>query len=279
MFATKINAFFVYASVIMLSLCLILNIYTYYSLKHPEFKTQQSERVLGVGDQDVYLEMVWSFENPSKLPYRISKSELYFYENEDPVARIYFSRNQLIKAFTKSNLNVNLTINKDFFEMLMQNNIDTYSFNMQGYAQARVLFFPKKVEINQYIPINISNLLSDFLDESFRNAVIFEGLTISRSYIESEVIIINRTGFDLFIDDFEGHLEINNNISGSTDVFTPISFTSDEKSKTTYIRFISEEPIVDIPTAYSYLITGYLSVQLWELEYVFPIIIMGEEAN
>ena len=268
---------FIIASVAIVVFCIAHTILVFVATKPPEFLGLMSTRLLGANDRDIFIEMTWNVRNVSLFPYILDNATLHFHEQEIQIARVFLDDAVIVNAFANTRIKVNAAINRDIFERLIRNSIDDYSFDLRGSAEARFLFiFGKKLPIAQYIPIRITNLLSDFLQDSFKNAIFFEQIIITDTSTDCIIVFINRTGFEMEIMAFDGKIQIGKSHSGTADYFFPVYFREDESRKTTRIRFRTESTLIDRNFNQRYFVDGRMKVELWGREYAFPVYLLGE---
>ena len=268
---------FIIASAIIVVFCIAHTILLFVATKPPEFQSLINTRLLGANDRDIFIEMTWNVRNVSLFPYILDNANLFFYEQEFQIARVFLEDAVIVNAFAHTRIKVNAAINRDIFERLIRNSIDDYSFDLRGTAEARFLFvFGKELQMTQYIPIRITKLLSDFLQDSFKNAIFFEQIIIADNSTDCIIVFINRTGFEMEIMAFDGKIQIGKSHSGTADYFFPVYFREDERRKTTRIRFKTESTLLDRNFSQRYFVEGRMKVGLWGREYAFPVYLLGE---
>jgi len=271
------KTFFFTLSIVILLLCIIHTLIVYKITLPPEFVKLTSTRLLGANERDIFIEMTWTVKNVSLFPYVLDNTNLYFHEQEIQIARVFFEDAVLINAFADSKIKVNAAINRDVFERLIRNSIDDYSFDLRGTAEAKFLFvLARKLSVTQHIPINITNLVTNFLQDSFKNAIYLEQILLAENYINCIIAIINRPGFKMDITAFEGNIQIGKSKSGRAEYFYTTQFSPEDIKKTTRLRFTTEQNLIDKNFSQSYFIEGLLTVILWGREYNFPIKVVGD---
>jgi len=265
---------------LLLASLVVFYIYKYINIEPPTFESLVSTRILGTNDRDVFLEMVWRVQNPSGLHYTITHTNMHFFEFGEPIARIFFEENLSISPTKSTNVRVFATIEKSVYESLMYNFIDVYSFNLSGTARARVLFFTKELQMSQFIPISIKEMVTNFLQMSFRNAIVVDRVEFQNvaNHTEAEfhLRLLNRTGFNLVISEFNGDLDLNRNIVGFNSVIGPVVFTDNITRATTRLRFTLSQRFASDGQPIRYVVTGLLKLNLWDTEYVVAVEISGE---
>ena len=279
MVVKKINRYFLISSIIMLGIITFIQFYVYQNIKEPVFIQLVSARILGANERDFFIDLIWEVNNESITAYNIDITELNFHEFNETIARVYFNDMIKINPFTVSTFKVTATLNRDTFERLMSNYIESYSFNLTGTAKAKTLFFSKDLDIYKFIPINIISLINDFLYESFKNSIIVERITYSeqsgRLLVDCDISLYNRTGLEMIVSDFEGKLYLNN-FEGTVIHFEPIRFVNNMPRRVSRIRFgIDNYPLEDSINN-RYYIDGNITASLWEKEFIFPVEIIGE---
>jgi len=275
----RLNLILMIVIVLTFSSLVIFYIYKYINIEPPTFDGLVSTRILGANERDVFLEMVWRVQNPSGLHYTITHTNMHFYEFGEPIARIFFEENLSINPTKSTNVRVYATIEKGVFESLMYNFIDVYSFNMSGTARARVLFFTKELQMHQFIPISIKEMVTNFLQLSFRNAIAVERVGFNNTDVEFHLRLLNRTGFDLVITEFNGDLEVNRNIVGFNPVLEPVIFADNSTRGTTRLRFTTSQRFAGNDQPFRYVLSGLMKLNLWETEYLVAVEISGENMN
>ena len=272
----KVNKILLCLSILLIASCLSFYVYKYVNIQSPEFDNLISARIIGANESDIFVEMTWAVKNPSRLYYMIDDTDIYFYEFGEPIARIFFEERISVNPFSSTNVRTIATINRYNFERLMYNFIAEYSFNIIGTARARVLFFPKTIRINQFIPINIKAMVNDFLQESFRNAITVERLHVRGTQLEFSLGFLNRTGLNLEISEFSGEVEINRTVSSSRSVFEPVVFDSNNPRLLTWLRFNFVNQAVFVGQPLRYVVSGMFIIRLWDGEYRIPVELVGE---
>ena len=264
----------------MLSICIALYIYKYMYIQDIEFKELVSARMLGANDKDFFLELIWNAQNSSYTAFKIDIAELFFYEFEEVIARVFLDDTVYINPFTASVFVVNATLNRETYERLIYNFIDAYAFNLIGTAKAKTLFFSKNLRIDKHIPINIKDIYCAFLSESFKNSILVENIDLigrqNNLYIDCNITIFNRTGFDLYISDFEGNIYLSRVGNGVSTHFEPIRFIDNETTNTSSMSFVLDTHIPNDTAYHRYLIEGTMTAVFWDTEFKFPIEIIGE---
>jgi hypothetical protein len=221
--------------------------------------------------------MTWIAKNVSLFPFIIDNTNLHFHEQELQIARVFFDDSVLINAFAESRIKINAGISKDIFETFAKNLIDQYSFDLRGTVEAKfLLFLTKELRIAQHIPIDISFLLKNFLEDSFKRAIFIEQILLTETHVECIVSFLNRPGFPMYIANFDGNIQIGRTNSGRSDFFGPIFLEQNQQRNTTRIRFTRENTILDGSFNQRFFIEGNLTVILWGAEYVFPIRLVEE---
>ena len=276
----RLNLILMIVIVLTFSSLVIFYIYKYINIEPPTFDGLVSTRILGANERDVFLEMVWRVQNPSGLHYTITHTNMHFYEFGEPIARIFFEENLSINPTKSTNVRVYATIEKGVFESLMYNFIDVYSFNMSGTVRARVLFFTKELQMFQFIPISIKEMVTNFLQMSFRNAIAVERVGFhnvgNTTEAEFHLRLLNRTGFDLAVTEFNGDLDLNRNITGFNSALMPVVFRDNMSRGTTRLRFTLNQRFVHDDQPIRYVISGLMKLSLWEREYLVAVEISGE---
>ena len=276
----KINLILIVLIALLLSFVVVYNVHKYMKIEAPTFERLVSARIMGTNERDVFLEMVWSVQNPSRRNFSISETEMFFYEFGEPIARIYFEEKIRISPRRSTNIKVYATIEKHKFESLMYNFIDVYSFNMSGTTKASTLFMRKELKMFQFIPINIKEMVTNYLILSFRNAIAVDRVNFynegSNSGVEFNLRMLNRTGFDLRIEDFTGDLEINRTISGFNPVIEQVAYLDGVTRGITKLRFSLDQRFVADEQPFRYVISGLMKMVLWDTEYIVSVEISGD---
>jgi len=264
----------------MLTVCLTIHFNTYFNISAPIYKNLVSARLLGVNNRDFFMELVWESQNKTFTSYSIDASELHFYERGIEIARVYLDDTIIINPFTSSIFIASATLNRDTFENLIYNYIEAFTFNLQGSIRAKTLFFGRELILEKNIPINIKELFNGFLQESFRNAVSMENISMAReadiNILNCEINLYNRTGFDLFISSFEGNININRISNGTVISFEPISFSNNETTRNSNMSFRLDDNIQEDSSYFRYILEGIMTAVYWDTEFFFPIEIVGE---
>ncbi|MCL1827603.1 MAG: hypothetical protein FWG20_06115 [Candidatus Cloacimonetes bacterium] len=246
--------------------------------KPPEFVSLTGTKLMGTSETDIFIEMTWKVKNVSKFPFILDNTNLFFYNQELQIARVFFEDAVLINAVRDSKIKVNAAINRAVFEDMIRNSIEEYSFDLRGTVEARFLFMlGKELQMTQHIPINITHLLSNFLQDSFKGAIFFEQMMITETAIDCVIAFINRPGFEMEILSFDSRIQIGKTSAGNIDYFFPVYFRPDEIKKNTRIRFTTGEALIDRNFMGQYFVEGYIKVSLWEKEYSFHTRIIGDK--
>ncbi|MCL2064642.1 MAG: hypothetical protein FWG98_09780 [Candidatus Cloacimonetes bacterium] len=276
----KISIIILLTSLLMLTVCLTIHFNTYFNISAPIYKNLVSARLLGVNNRDFFMELVWESQNKTFTSYSIDASELHFYERGIEIARVYLDDTIIINPFTSSIFIASATLNRDTFENLIYNYIEAFTFNLQGSIRAKTLFFGRELILEKNIPINIKELFNGFLQESFRNAVSMENISMAReadiNILNCEINLYNRTGFDLFISSFEGNININRISNGTVISFEPISFSNNETTRNSNMSFRLDDNIQEDSSYFRYILEGIMTAVYWDTEFFFPIEIVGE---
>jgi len=263
-------------SLILIGLCVLINVATYFLIPSPVFENLISARILGKNETDTFLEMIWEINSNSYFAYIIDYTELYLVEEGNAITKVNTDNNINVNPYEVSLVKMTATINNAWFAQFAGDPRELYPFNIQGNVVTRVLFFYKVLNINQILPIKLKLLVNDFLVDSFKNSLMIESVRISDDFVECNLNIVNRSMFDLDITEFSGSMQINNNLFGTVNLFTPVSFLNHETRKTGYVRFITNRPAPQNLNN-RYFIEGHLKVHCFNFDFIFPISIIGQE--
>ena len=275
-----INLCLIVASIILLCGSIFIHVNAFVNISEPEFENLISARLLGVNNRDFFLELVFQTQNMSNVVYQIRDAELYFFEFERTIANVYLYDTVNINPFTSSIFEVNATLNRDIFERLIADFIDAYSFILIGSIQVKTFFFSRELKVYYNIPINIKELFNNFLGESFKNSISVENISLTEEgsliFLDCDINVFNRTGFDLNINSFEGIINVNRISDGRCISFEPIGFSSNHPTRSSTLRFRIHDDVLGDAQNLRYIIEGTMTAILWETEFNFPILIIGE---
>ena len=275
----RINNFLIILSVIIIFVCVVYNVIAYSFISSLEFSRIVSTRIIGTDLNHIFVEIEWEVHNNSVSSFIMNFKEAYLYELGEQVSNIYFDDVNIIKGFSTARLTIRADISRDLFERLMTNHIDFYSFHLIADATGWILFFPKIIRIDHYLPIDIRMLINHFLSESLRNFITVETVSFiterNDSYLLCNISVYNRCQMDLFFREFEGTVEINRESTGVLTNFTPIRFASNETVKNTNMRFRLNQYFRPNDTA-GFILNGAFKVALWGRVYTIPVELIGE---
>ena len=229
-------------SLILIGLCVIVNVATYLLTPSPVFNNLISARILGKNETDTFLEMVWELDSQSYFAYVADSTELYIVEGGYAIARLNTDNNIAVRPSEVTMVKMSVIMNNEWFERFAKDPNELYPFQVQGTVVAKVLFFYKVLPVNQTMPIKLKLLVNDFLTDSFKNAIMIENVRVTNNYVDCNLNIFNRPAFDMELKELSGSIQINNNLFGTVNQFTPVSFRSDENRKPGQVRFITNSP-------------------------------------
>jgi hypothetical protein len=275
----KFNAIFFVISLVIFSMCLAYNVIAYIHVTPPTIDEFVSARIIGTDAELIFIEMIWSIKNNSHFPFYLQINEAHFFENNQLMSTVHFPLTTLIAPIYDGTIKFRASIPRETFGNLMSNYIDAYSFHLRAESVAKIMGISKKINIEQHLPINLRYLVTEFLRDSFKNAIDIENphYIIEGDYavFVCEVNIYNRGQLSLSFRDFEGKVEINREVTGVSMTFSPFYLTTDDTSQTTTLRF-SLDGLLTTEDSLGFIITGILRVGIWERIYHFPIQWIGE---
>jgi len=276
----KKNRILLYVCLCILALCLAYHLIVYFLVKPFVFQELTSAKILGSNEKYFFVEMKWNIANRYIVPYKVSVTESFFFENEVILGEVEFvGETQRIGSFKPNELTLNATIPRDTFQLLMSNMIDQYAFHMVAYANVQSLFFKKEMRIDQFLPVNINRLMIDFLSSEFGNRISVKNVYFqdiqNQTIMTCEVDVMNRGGLELFFRNFEGRVSVNPQVNGTASAFTPVHFLPNETAKTMQIVFRLDN-LLQSKENIGYTINGSMQVNLWSRTYRFTIELIGE---
>ena len=278
----KINKIILLTSCTILLICAIFNVWIFYSIEPPVFNTVISATIVGTDEHNISVEMTIDIDNTSKIPFKITDTDIFFYDFENTIARVHLVEETFINALSNTIIKINACIQKETFENLMINAIEQYSFHLVGNIQTKVFFIPKHLKVNKYVAVDVNSLLTKFITDSFKNSIVIDDIRfINESnfdFMLCNITFLNKAGLHLYIKNFVANVEVNSYSYGTMDFFEPFAFRHHEARKVASARFRfpqSRENLTGIGQ-YRYCIDGNMIVELWEQTYQFPVEMIGE---
>jgi len=279
----KRNQIFLKVCVCILALCGIYHLLVYFIVSAPRFTEPVSVKIIGNGDEYFFLEMQWIVENQYHIPYKLSFSDANFYDGDSLFGDIDFSEDIMrVGMFSRTVSTLTATLQRSTFAKMMSDGKSAVSFHLIADGQIQNLFFDKQLIINQFLPINVYQLLNDFLTEEYQKNLIsidkesvrFEDAG-DHTIMTCDIHINNRGGLDLRFTALEdGRVSINRHITGAAISFTPVNFRPNQEVHSARINFYLNERI-DRSMEIGYMITGKLKVSLWNRVFLIPILLVG----
>jgi len=281
----KRNRILLYVCLSILMLCLGYHLVAYFIVRPFVFQELTSARILGSNESSFFIELQYRAKNPYLVPYKVSPTEAFFYDNEALSGEVEFIDEVIkIRSFTNNLIRLNITLPRETFQRLMSNRIDEYAFQMVAYLRVQnpfFIFFIKEMRLNQFLPVNINRLMLDYLSAEFGNRISMNKESIrfqdlqNQTIMTCEVSIMNRGNLELFFRSFEGTVHLNYQINGTASSFTPVQFTRQDRAKTAQMVFRLDN-ILQKKDDVGYTISGNMIVSLWGRNYRFPIELIGE---